>query len=226
MDKSFLFGHLYSSETATEKSINNFPGADEATVQYLTEDYINQNLKNLYINVIDPINSAFGIENVFISSCYRCMELNKEIGGSSNSQHVYGLAVDLAVDSVRTEDIFNWCIRNLPNSWDQLIWEYPENGQYYKGTEEGFSWVHVSWAEGYLREKTTVMTSYEALHKHYSDTYEKTWRGSRDGHITQATHGIPIAEQSRLAGVPELETPVTISPVIYTQLPSSTQTIY
>ena len=227
-DKSFLFGHLYRSDTAVSNNINNYPGADEATVEYLTEDYINQNLKKLYINVIDPINEAFGIDNVYISSCYRCMDLNVAVGGTKKSQHIYGQAVDLAVDGVRTEDIWNWCVINLPNGWGQIIWEYPENGQYRKGMAEDatFSWVHISWAEGWNKGTKTVMSTHEALHAYYNQAYSETWRGMRDGHVTRATHGIPVAEQAQLAGVPELQTPVTISPTIYTQLPPSLPTNY
>ena len=94
------------------------------------------------------------------------MNLNRAIGGSSKSQHIFGLAADLVCVNLKSEDLFNWCIDNLNNDWHQLILEYPERGNFYPGASS-FSWVHVSWAEGDNPKRTSIASSLEKVHERY-----------------------------------------------------------
>ena len=182
---AFTYGHLYKSDKATELGIDNFPGVDIEKNSTLTADYINDNLKLLYQNIISPIIDTFGESNLYISSAYRCDELNKALGASSTSQHVYGLAADLALTTHNSRDLFNWCIENLTNEWSQLIWEYPEKGDYYPGAST-FSWVHVSWADGWNKKTLSVATNIESIHQRYL----QEGFGNRVGKFT---HDIPRA---------------------------------
>lgn len=82
---------------------------------------------------LDKIREDYGLP-LYITSGYRCDELNKKVGGKSNSQHKKGCAADINLGSIeKNRAFFNWCcvnIKNLPI--DQLI------------DESHFSWVHLS----------------------------------------------------------------------------------
>ena len=184
----FKYGHLYHSDHAIENGIDNFPGVDVGENSSLTTDYINNNLKKLYDNVISHIISDFGEGNVYLSSVYRCAALNhgpKGIGAGSKSQHLYGLAADIAVTTHSSRDLFNWAIESLPNGWAQLIWEFPEKGDYFKG-KQNFSWVHFSWADGWDKRDLSVATNREHIHERYLQE-------GYSNRVGKYTHGIPKA---------------------------------
>jgi hypothetical protein len=88
-------------------------------------------------NIFQPIRDHFG-KPIFVSSAYRSEKLNKAIGGSANSQHCRGEALDIDNDSTNdptNKEIFDFIRENL--EFDQLINEFPDiNGNP--------SWVHVS----------------------------------------------------------------------------------
>ena len=62
--------------------------------------------------------------------------LNKEIGGSSKSQHCTGVAVDIEIPGVSNYDLALWVEENL--DFDQLILEC------YRSGEPSSGWVHIS----------------------------------------------------------------------------------
>lgn len=71
------------SETAEKLGIDNTPTDNEIieNIQY-TMEYLNN------------VREEFG-EPIYVNSGYRCKELNEAVGGSKNSYHMTGLAVDL-----------------------------------------------------------------------------------------------------------------------------------
>ena len=75
-------------------------------------------------------------EPIPISSGFRCEQLNRAVGGVSNSQHMRGQAADLCIDGdlKKGRKWFDYIKTHLP--FDQLIWEHSSNGTY---------WVHVSY---------------------------------------------------------------------------------
>ena len=84
-----------------------------------------------------PVTMHFTIEEMYISSGYRCEKLNKAVGGVYNSQHLKGQAADIDIqgDMSFGKKIFEYIRDHLP--FDQLIWEHnPKTGSY---------WVHVSY---------------------------------------------------------------------------------
>lgn len=55
------------------------------------------------LNLLQVIRDSWNAP-LIISSGYRCKELNKKVGGASNSDHVYGAAVDFHTVSNTKDD--------------------------------------------------------------------------------------------------------------------------
>lgn len=81
--KYFTLKELCASSVAEKAGIDNTP--DETVIK---------NLNCLVDNLLDPVREQLG-EPLYISSCYRCQELNKIVLGSPTSQHVTGCAADI-----------------------------------------------------------------------------------------------------------------------------------
>ena len=71
------------SITALRKGINNTPN-----------DYELANMETVAANIFEPLREWVG-GPIKINSFFRCEELNTAIGGSSNSQHCQGRAIDI-----------------------------------------------------------------------------------------------------------------------------------
>lgn len=113
------------SVTAIKYNIDNTP--DKETLE---------RMKYVAKNVFEPLRKHFGVP-IAVTSFYRSSKLNKKIGGSSTSEHVYGSAMDIDADvfgMITNKDIFDYIKNNL--SFNQLIWEF--------GTDKEPAWVHVS----------------------------------------------------------------------------------
>ena len=119
----FTVEELCYSNTAKAKGINNTP-----------TPAIREKLQALIINCLNPIREKYG-KPIRISSGYRCPQLNKEVGGVANSQHVTGEAADLVPTSGGSLNaIFKAAIE--VGGYDQLIYEQ---------NSKGSKWVHVSY---------------------------------------------------------------------------------
>jgi hypothetical protein len=133
ISKNFTLDELLASATAKQQHIINAPGVDEVC-----------NLCALVHNVLQPLRDAMG-ESIKIGSGYRCPQLNKAVGGVSNSQHMKGEAADLCIDGdlQKGKRWFTWIMDHC--DFDQLIWEHNAKGSY---------WVHVSYrADGKNRRQ-------------------------------------------------------------------------
>ena len=120
----FTIEELCASQTAKAKGISNTPNMQQMI-----------NLVYLTAYVLEPLRVAMG-EPIKIGSGFRCQQLNKAVGGVTNSQHMKGQAADLCIDGdiKKGKKWFAYIRDNLP--FDQLIWEKnPKTGNY---------WVHVS----------------------------------------------------------------------------------
>lgn len=112
------------SRTAIVKGINNIPS-----------DEVLQRMKLTANKVFQPVRDYFN-KPIRVSSFYRSLELNKEVGGSKTSQHITGEAMDIqGTNGITNKEIFDYIKNNL--EFDQLIWEY--------GTTKEPAWVHVSY---------------------------------------------------------------------------------
>ena len=168
--RHFKLKHLIWSNTAKNNGINNMPGIDNSPSQTT----VIENLRALMVNVVDDIVDLY--PDLIINSGYRCMKLNSHLGGSNISQHVYGQAIDIKVPGLTSSQLYNYIYNNV-KKWDQLIWEYPENG--------GGSWIHVSY-NSRNRRKTTLASN--------SDQYHNAYGGIRRGSSNNYQDGITHAK--------------------------------
>ena len=117
----FTLDELTFSETATRLGIDNTPSIE-----------VRQNLEKL----------ALGLENVrellghpiYISSGFRCIDLNNILKSKPTSAHVKGLAADFRCDGYGNTNNIVFAILNSDIPYDQVINEYDR-------------WVHISFAE-------------------------------------------------------------------------------
>lgn len=85
--ENFSYREFERSVTAERKGIINIIH----TVQ------VRDSIKALVDEVLQPLRTAWG-KPLVINSGYRCPELNRAVGGVSDSQHVKGEAADVACD--------------------------------------------------------------------------------------------------------------------------------
>ena len=113
------------SITALRLGLNNDP-----TKAHLT------NMELLAEKVFEPLRKHVN-GPIKINSFYRGPELNKAIGGSANSQHCKGQAMDIddVYGYMSNADMYDFIKNNL--SFDQMIWEF--------GNSDNPDWVHVSY---------------------------------------------------------------------------------
>lgn len=128
LSENFSLEEFTASQTATRKGIKE---------QFTPSQDVINNLKDVCINVLEPIRDWFNVP-IKISSGYRCERLNKAIGGAKNSQHLTGEAIDIDLGRKKNLELLNYVQNHL--DFDQLINEYPD--------KDGFpSWVHVSFTK-------------------------------------------------------------------------------
>ena len=127
LSRNLTLFEMTRSDMAKRKGVSNQP----------TEEHI-ANMIVLAEKIFQPIREHFGVP-IYISSGYRSAALNKKIGGSKNSQHLTGEAIDIDMDGhphVSNVQVFNFIRNNL--FFDQLIWEF--------GNDSTPDWVHVSYS--------------------------------------------------------------------------------
>ena len=113
------------STTATRLGINNTPNDEQLS-----------NMELVAEEVFEPLRVYIG-GPIKINSFFRCPELNKAIGGSGNSQHCRGQAIDIddTFGKATNAEMYHWIKENL--EFDQMIWEF--------GDDDNPDWVHVSY---------------------------------------------------------------------------------
>ena len=188
--------HNIHSTTAAINGINNYPGVDINEDCSLTSDFIWSNLSLVHQHCIYPLCLAFG-DSIRITSAYRCLALNKHLGGIPNSQHVKGYAIDLVSTEHPSSMLFNWCYQNLP-AYHQLIWEHPERPNftgidthpYPNMPNTQFSWIHISYIQDDNPKTSSLSSKKNDLHEMYET--ENTVK------IGKYTHGIVFADENLL----------------------------
>jgi hypothetical protein len=121
LSKNFTLAEFTHSATAAKLGIDNSHVSIKQTL----------NLAYLCHQVLQPLRNQYG--KITISSGLRCKELNKAVGGSTFSQHLYGEAADIALPSTQRGREYFAFLQTLPQ-WDQLIWEQSNTS----------CWIHVS----------------------------------------------------------------------------------
>ena len=137
LSTNFSLQEFTKSQTATRQGLNNTPN-DEHLASATT----------LFENVVQKVRDNFGV--TVINSGYRGPALNTAVGGSSNSQHCKGEAVDIECPGTGNYDVAKWIEDNC--DFDQLILEF-----YTPGIPDS-GWVHVSYkSEGNRKQSLTAM---------------------------------------------------------------------
>ena len=121
LSEHFKLSELVKTNQQSYKLIN--------MVSLLSNEKARSNLLLLCEQLLEPIRKKFG-KPVIVHSGYRCETLNKEVKGSSNSQHLYGEACDFHVSGIDKTLVFDWIANDTPLKWGQLIDEP--------------SWIHIS----------------------------------------------------------------------------------
>lgn len=100
-----------------------------------TPDFVEvENLRQLVTKILDPLRKSYG-HPLIVTSGYRCLQLNKAVGGAVNSQHMTGQAADIVPKSRDPQEIRKLfvMVQRLGLPFDQLI------------NEHNYSWIHVSY---------------------------------------------------------------------------------
>ena len=134
--KHFTLAEFLRSTSAKRSNIDNTPSFD-----------VVDNLNRL-ADYLDVIREKFG-KPILISSGFRCLLLNKAVGGAVNSQHLKGLAADLVCDDMETL----LSIIRETGGFDQLITEHRKGSKNY--------WIHVSVAPRNGKARNQVIINLE-----------------------------------------------------------------
>ncbi len=120
----FFLREFLSSETAARLGQEIVPSAEEIA-----------NITRLCKTLLEPIRVKLG-KPLVVTSGLRPLWLNLQIGGSTNSAHMHGLAADVKVVGMTPEVFCRWIQMHMEaEDWpiDQCILEFPPNG-----------WTHLS----------------------------------------------------------------------------------
>lgn len=132
VSENFTLAEFERSQTAARNGIDN-----SVPAEYLG------NITTLCETLLQPLRDAFG--PVFVTSGYRCPELNRAVGGSSGSQHKYGQAADIVLAADMTPlEVCQWFRDNDMPYW-QNIHEFGE-------------WTHISIPPGDVAPKREDLT--------------------------------------------------------------------
>lgn len=125
---------------------------------------IYSNLKNLIECLLDPIREKLG-KPIIVTSGYRHPKLNKAVGGSKTSNHLYGYAADIHTGNNGTDNVkIVEALLELNIPFDECICE----GSVFNKDNELVSckWIHVALRPNNNRNKllyTTDLKNYYRL---------------------------------------------------------------
>ena len=122
----FTISELLRSDTAIKKKIWNGANREQ-------ED----NLIALVSAVLDPLRAKYG-KPIRVTSGFRCLAVNKSVGGAVTSQHTEGEAADIVGGSTAENYRLGRLIVALGN-YDQVIFEDVGKSDLLP------QWIHVSW---------------------------------------------------------------------------------
>ena len=121
MSKYFTLKEMIHSDTAKKLGITNTP--PPSIVTHLEE----------LMKFLDDLREDWG-SAIKVTSGYRCSKLNKAVGGSTTSAHLYGYAADLQAVNGKMQEFKKFCSEWIKDKkWDQLLLEKSK-------TDE---WVHI-----------------------------------------------------------------------------------
>lgn len=120
----FTITELCYSDTAKKKGIDNSPTTE-----------VRANLVTLINTILDPLREAWR-SPIRVTSGYRCGQLNRAVGGSTTSAHLYGCAADIVPINGRIAEFKQFCLdyfETRRHQFDQVILENDGKSE----------WVHI-----------------------------------------------------------------------------------
>ena len=120
----FTINEMIASDTAKVKGIDNSP-----TIE------VRANLVALVETLLDPLREAWK-SPIKVTSGYRCAILNRAVGGSNTSAHLYGCAADIVPLNGKIAEFKEFCRKYFDvrrHLYDQVILE--DNGK--------SEWLHI-----------------------------------------------------------------------------------
>lgn len=124
LSKNFPLYEFTNSNTATRLGIDNTKPSEKVV----------ESLKVLCASLLQPLRDQLN-KALVVTSGYRCLELNRSLGSSDDSQHVKGEAADIYVPGMTALELARYILKT-GLEFDQLILEN------YEGP--GTGWVHIS----------------------------------------------------------------------------------
>lgn len=121
LSSNFSLREMLVSQTAVRKGF---------TEQFEPSEEVIANLEALCKNILQPLRDALG-HPIHVNSGYRCLRVNKDIGGAPKSQHLTGHAADIEDFKNGNEQLLRKIVE-LQLPFDQIINEF------------SYQWVHVS----------------------------------------------------------------------------------
>lgn len=137
--KYFELDEFLASSTARKRGISNIPTFE--VVDHLDE---------LVERILDPLRAAYGMP-IRVTSGYRCPELNRAVGGVSNSVHMLGWAADLQVGGSFTkfkDFVVQW-VYKTGTHFDQILLETDRKGN---------EWLHISLYNNFGQQRGQIKT--------------------------------------------------------------------
>lgn len=128
MNLNFSISELIYSDYAVTHKINNMPDINSL-----------DNMLILIVKCLQPLRDKLG-KPIRITSGYRCKVLNKAVKGATNSEHLYGRAVDISVAGMTVKQLFDFIVKS-GLKFTQLIEEHSGSA----------SWVHISYNPNNLK---------------------------------------------------------------------------
>ena len=131
LSPNFSLSEFTDSQTAVRLGLDNDPPAELYEALRATA------------RCMEDVRDLLGGNPILVSSAYRSPEVNKAVGGSANSQHTKGEAVDFTCPKFGTPRAIVEHIRKSPLLWDQLILEFDR-------------WVHISFSSRNRRQTLII----------------------------------------------------------------------
>ena len=131
LSPNFSLTEFTDSQTAARLGIDNDPPIELIPVLKATA------------RCMEDVRDLLGGKPVLVSSAYRSPELNAAIGGSKNSQHMSGEAVDFTCPKFGTPEQIVKAIKDSPLLFDQCILEF-------------YRWVHISFSDRNRRQTLII----------------------------------------------------------------------
>lgn len=141
LSKNFTLGEFIASDTARKKGIDNTPT--------LADIY---HMQELCTYLLQPIRDAWG-KPIKVKSGFRCLKLNRAVGGSPTSVHTRGWAADIKPASGSYKEFEEFVINFLKNSdlgWDQAIRETSGNSK----------WLHIGYKNSAGKQRKMIFNLY------------------------------------------------------------------